>query len=293
MHDAHFSQGCFRPRVEQRVNGSGPDGAGQERKVPAGRAWHGSVRRSMTNRRIVIGKTVAHALCLLPALNLVRMYRNGSLVVLADPVNFITHFTGDWALWLLLVGLAITPLRRLSQGAGWQGLHGLVRFRRMVGLYAFFYATLHLLTYVLLFSGYNVPAAFAGLEAGRLLEPWRQLQMIWPAILDDVQKRRFIQVGFAAWLILLMMAATSPRKALRAIGGRNWQRLHRLVYLAGALACVHYWWLVKTGVRTPWKVTAVLTVLLGIRLGLRVKRHGGMPPDLRKNESREATGMLT
>jgi sulfoxide reductase heme-binding subunit YedZ len=247
----------------------------------------------MTQRQILIGKTVAHALCLIPALDLVRMYRNGSLVAQADPVNFITHFTGDWALWILLASLAITPLCCLSQGVGWQGLNGLVRFRRMVGLYAFFYATLHLLTYVLLFSGYNVPAAFAALEAGRLLEPWRQLQMIWPTILDDVQKRRFIQVGFAAWLILLMLAATSPRRVLKAIGGRNWQRLHRLVYLAGALACVHYWWLVKTGVRTPWKVTAVLTVLLGIRAAFGMRKRNSIPPDRRKKENREATGVLT
>jgi sulfoxide reductase heme-binding subunit YedZ len=136
----------------------------------------------------------------------------------------------------------------------------------MVGLYAFFYATLHLLTYVLLFSGYDIPAAVAGLRAGHLLEPWRQLKLIWPTMLDDLQKRRFIQVGLFAWVILLALAVSSPQRVLRAMGGKNWQRLHRLIYVAAAAGCIHYWWLVKAGVRTPWKDTAVLAVLLLARV---------------------------
>jgi len=199
---------------------------------------------------------------LLPALFLLRMYFNGTLALEADPVNYITHFTGDWALWMLLGSLAITPLRRLFAGLSWT-----IRFRRMIGLYAFFYATLHLLTYVLLFSGYDVAAAIAGLRAGHLMEPWTQLKMIWPTMLDDLKKRKFIQVGLAAWVILLVLAVTSPQKVLRWMGGKNWARVHRLVYVAAGLACVHYWWLVKTGVRTPWNVTAVLTVLLLARAG--------------------------
>ena len=222
----------------------------------------------MPNRVVPYLKVVVHALCLLPALVLLRMYLNGTLALEADPVNYITHFTGNWALWLLLCDLAITPVRRVHAALSW-----MVRFRRMVGLYAFFYATLHLLTYVLLFSGYNVPAAIEGLRMGHLLEPWAQFKLIWPTILDDLQKRKFIQVGLAAWVILLALAATSPQRVLRAMGGKNWQRLHRLIYAAGALACVHYWWLVKTGVRTPWKVTAVLTVLLLMRLGYAVRKR--------------------
>jgi sulfoxide reductase heme-binding subunit YedZ len=222
----------------------------------------------MPNRVIPYLKVVVHALCLLPALVLLRMYFNGTLALEADPVNTITHFTGNWALWLLLCDLAITPLRRVHAALSW-----LVRFRRMVGLYAFFYATLHLLTYVLLFSGYNVPGTIEGLRAGHLLEPWTQFKLIWPTILDDLKKRKFIQVGLAAWVILLALAATSPQRVMRAMGGKNWQRLHRLIYVAGALACVHYWWLVKTGVRTPWKVTAVLTVLLLMRLGYAVRKQ--------------------
>jgi len=216
----------------------------------------------MPSRAIPYVKVLVHALCLLPALLLLRMYFNGTLALEADPVNYITHFTGDWALWMLLGSLTITPLRRLVSALSWT-----IRLRRMIGLYAFFYATLHLLTYVLLFSGFDVPAAVAGVRAGHLMEPWTQLKLIWPTMLDDLKKRKFIQVGLAAWTILLVLAVTSPQRVLRAMGGKNWQRVHRLVYLAGMLACVHFWWLVKTGVRTPWKVTAVLSLLLVMRVG--------------------------
>jgi len=172
----------------------------------------------MPNRAIPYLKAVVHALCLLPALMLLRMYFNGTLALEADPVNYITHFTGNWALWMLLGSLAITPLRRLWAGLSW-------------------------------------------------------MMKIWPTMLDDLKKRKFIQVGLAAWTILLVLAVTSPQRVLRAMGGKNWARVHRLVYLAGALACVHYWWLVKTGVRTPWKVTAVLAVLLLVRVGFAVGKR--------------------
>ncbi len=136
----------------------------------------------------------------------------------------------------------------------------------MVGLYAFFYATLHLLTYVLLFSGYDVPTAVAGLQAHRFAEPWRQLKLVWPTMLRDAEKRRFIQVGLLAWRMLLALAVTSPQRVLRAMGGKNWQRLHRLVYVAAAAGLVHYWWIVKTGVMSPLKDTMVLAVLLLARV---------------------------
>jgi len=223
-------------------------------------------------RRGIVGlKVVVHALCLVPALILLRMYFDGALALEADPVNYITHFTGNWALWLLLTDLAITPVRRLSLALGW-----LVRFRRMVGLYAFFYATLHLLTYVLLFSGFDMPAALEGVRAGHWMEPLRQLKLIWPTMLDDLQKRRFIQVGLFAWLILLALAVTSPQWVLRKMGGKNWLWVHRLIYVAAAAGCVHYWWLVKTGVRTPWKVTAVLGVLLLARVVYAGLRRGNV-----------------
>ena len=215
----------------------------------------------MPSRAIPYLKALVHLLCLLPLLHLLQMYRNGALAAEADPVNFITHFTGNWALWILLTDLAITPVRRLSPALAW-----LIRFRRMVGLYAFFYATLHLLTYVFLFSGYDVPAALAGLRAGHLAEPWRQLVSIWPTMLEDLQKRLFIQVGLITWLILLALAITSPQRVLRAMGGKNWRRLHYLVYLAGFLALVHYWWSLKQGVPLPYKVTIVFWVLMLARL---------------------------
>lgn len=222
----------------------------------------------MSNRAVLWLKVLVHVLCLLPVIWLLEQYRSGALAMQADPVNYITHFTGDWALWLLLVDLAITPLRRMHTKLGF-----LVRFRRLVGLYVFFYATLHLLTYVLLFSGYDMSAAIAGVRGGHPMEIWTQLKLIWPAMLDDVEKRRFIQVGLAAYVILLMLTITSPKRVMRAMGGKNWQRLHRLIYVAGAAACIHYWWLVKTGVRTPWKVTAVLALLLLLRLGYTLRKR--------------------
>jgi sulfoxide reductase heme-binding subunit YedZ len=215
----------------------------------------------MPARAIPYLKIVVHILCLLPFLWLVQMYRNCALANETDPVNFLTHFTGNWALWILLADLAITPLRRLSVSLAW-----LIRFRRMIGLYAFFYATLHLSIYVFLFSGYNVPDAIAGVRAGHLAEPFTQFKLIWPTIWGDILKRRFIQVGLLAWLILLSLAVTSPQRVLRAMGGKNWQRLHRLIYVAAAAACIHFWWLVKTGVMTPWKDTTVLAVLLLARV---------------------------
>ncbi|MBS1799341.1 MAG: sulfoxide reductase heme-binding subunit YedZ [Acidobacteria bacterium] len=226
----------------------------------------------MPKRTILILKTFVHIVCLVPLMWLVHFYQSGALQLNPDPVNYITHFTGDWALWILLASLAITPVRRLSPRIAW-----LIRFRRMLGLYAFFYATLHLATYIFLFSGYDIVAVFGGIRGGHpgvVFEEWKQ---VWPYILDDILKRRFIQVGFLAWVILLALAVTSPAAIMRAMGGKNWQRLHLLVYLAAALAIIHYWWLVKSGVTTPWKVTAVLTVLLLARAAYFAYKHRYRP----------------
>ncbi|WP_263380023.1 protein-methionine-sulfoxide reductase heme-binding subunit MsrQ [Granulicella paludicola] len=222
----------------------------------------------MPTRAIPYLKGVLHLLCLLPLLYLLQQYRSGALASLADPTNYLTHFTGDWALWLLLADLAITPLRRLNSALAW-----LIRLRRMVGLWAFFYATLHLLIYVVLFSGYDLPTAWAGVQAGHLIEPWNQFKLIWPRMLDDVEKRSFIQVGLLAWVLLLALAITSPQRVMRAMGGKNWQRLHRAIYVAGIAAVIHYWWLVKAGVLAPWKVTAVLAVLLLARIVYSVMKR--------------------
>ena len=216
----------------------------------------------MPKRAILALKVFVHLLLLAPFLNLLHLFRSGALAENPDPVQFLTHATGNWALWILLGSLAITPLRRISPALAF-----VIRFRRMVGLYAFFYATLHLATYIFLFSGYDLPTALTAIRNGHPGELVTQWKAVWPVILDDIRKRRFIQVGFAAWVILLALAATSPARIMRWIGGKPWQRLHRLVYVAAIAAVIHFWWLVKTGVRTPWKVTAILAVLLAARLG--------------------------
>ena len=228
----------------------------------------------MPSRAIPYVKAVVHVFLLLPFAWLLWGYKTGALAAQADPVNYLTHFTGNWALWVLIGDLAITPVRRIHPSLSW-----LVRLRRMIGLYAFFYATLHLLTYVLLYSGYDTQTALTGLRAGHPAEPWRQLRLIWPSMVDDVVKRPFIQFGLGAWTILLLLALSSPQRVLRWMGGKRWQMLHRLIYVSAIAAVIHYWWLVKAGVRTPWKDTVLLIVLLGIRIVFAVvKRRKKAPP---------------
>ena len=196
-------------------------------------------------------KATAHALALLPLLQLLR----GALLDIrgvdplaafaarlptaglgTDPVAAITHATGDWALRFLLASLAMTPLRRLT-GASWP-----IRFRRLLGLYAFFYACLHFATYL-------------GLDLGGY----------WAQIFADIAKRPYITVGFTAWLLLLPLAVTSTRGWIRRLG-RRWGQLHRLVYVAAPLAVLHFVWLVKSDLREPLIYAAVLAVLLGARV---------------------------
>jgi len=215
----------------------------------------------MSKRAIILLKVLTHLLCLAPLAWLVHFYTSGALALNADPVNYITHFTGDWTLYTLFASLAITPIRRLAISLGF-----LIRFRRLIGLYAFFYATLHLATYIFLFSGYDITTAITGLRAGHPSVLVTQWKLIWPGMVEDVLKRRFIQVGLFAWLLLLALACTSPAFIMRAMGGKNWQRLHRLVYVAGIAGVIHFWWLVKKGNNAPWKVTVVLTILLLARV---------------------------
>ena len=215
----------------------------------------------MPNRWIPYVKAVVHILCLVPVLHLIWLFQSGALGVMADPVQFITHRTGSWALILLLISLGITPVRRLHPR-----LSNLIRFRRLLGLYAFFYATLHLATYAFLFSGYDIPGVYAAVRAGHpaaAIDAWKA---VWPTVADDLQKRRFVQVGFVAWIILLALALTSPAFIMRRMGGKAWQKLHRLVYAAAVLGIVHYWWLVKTGVHTPFPETLILAALLLARV---------------------------
>ncbi len=183
-------------------------------------------------RRLSHGAVVAVAL--IPAAALVAgAFSNG---LGANPIETITHTTGDWTLRLLLATLAVTPLRRLT---GWSSL---IAYRRTLGLLAFTYATLHLLTYVVLDHFFD-----------------------WNAIVDDVAKRLFVTAGLTAFLCLLPLAITSTRGWIRRLG-RRWRRLHRLVYAAAVAGVVHYWWLVKADVRKPLLYASALGALLGVRL---------------------------
>jgi sulfoxide reductase heme-binding subunit YedZ len=184
-------------------------------------------------------KTLAHVLALAPAAWLLAQALNNELG--ADPVAALTHGTGEWALRLLLLSLAMTPLRLLLKQS-WP-----IRFRRLIGLYAFFYASLHFAIYLFL-----------------------DLGSYWSQIGADIIKRPFITVGFIAWLLLLPLAITSNRWMMRRLK-KNWLKLHKLVYIIGILTVVHYYWLVKSDVREPLIYAGILAILLGVRLIKRLK----------------------
>ncbi len=154
----------------------------------------------------------------------------------ANPIEFITHSTGDWTLIFLLITLAITPLRKLS------GLNWLIRYRRMLGLFAFFYGTLHLTTYVWLDKFFDLHAMLA-----------------------DVLKRRFITAGLTGYLLMVPLALTSTSWSIRKLGGKRWQTLHRLVYFSAMAGVIHYIWLVKADLHKPLEYAFVLSLLLGYR----------------------------
>ncbi|WP_424205345.1 sulfite oxidase heme-binding subunit YedZ [Sulfuricaulis sp.] len=164
----------------------------------------------------------------------------------ANPIETINRYTGDWVLRFLLVTLAVTPLRRLF---GWNAL---LRYRRMLGLFAFFYACLHFLSYA-----------------------WLDQYFVLADIIKDVAKRPYITVGFACLLMLIPLAATSTNAMIRRLGARRWQALHRLVYLVGVGGVVHYLWLVKSDLREPLIYGAILAALLGFRLWRRAWREPG------------------
>ena len=195
----------------------------------------------MPKRSIVVLKFLVFPACLIPLGLLV--YRGFANTLGPDPVATITHTTGFWTLYFLLISLAITPVRRLSPHLAW-----LIRFRRMTGLYAFFYGTLHLFTWIWLFSNFNLKAMG-----------------------HDIVKRPFITMGMLGWSCLLPLAATSTAWSIRKLGGKRWTMLHRLAYVAATAGVIHYWWIVKSGVRTPWKVTVVLAILLLARVAWQAR----------------------
>lgn len=155
----------------------------------------------------------------------------------ANPIEVITHSTGDWTLIFLLVTLAITPVRKLTHQP-W-----LIRFRRMFGLFAFFYVMLHFLTYIWLDKFFDVHEMLA-----------------------DIGKRKFITVGFTAFLLLIPLAITSTSGWIHRLGGKRWSRLHQLIYLSAVAGVIHYWWLVKKDIHKPLEYAIVLGVLLGYRV---------------------------
>ena len=171
----------------------------------------------------------------------------------ANPLSDLTNETGVWTLRFLCITLAITPLRRLT---GWNTA---IRFRRMAGLFAFFYGTLHFLTYV-------IADRFAGLEFPDGMLAWSTARNLAASVGSDIYKRPFITVGFSAWLSMTPLAATSTAGMIRRLGGRLWNRVHRLVYLTATLGVAHYWWLVKADVSRPVIYGVVVAILLLARL---------------------------
>jgi len=190
-------------------------------------------------------KPLVFCLCLSPFGILIFNALTGRLS--ANPIKDITHFTGDWTLYFLLITLAVTPLRRLT---GWTPV---MRYRRMLGLFAFFYACLHFLTYLVLDQFFD-----------------------WHTIAGDVMKRPYITVGFTAFLLLIPLAVTSTARMKQKLGPR-WRRLHRLVYVIGGLGILHYLWLVKADIRPPVIFGAVFIALLILRLpGVRMQQNRPM-----------------
>lgn len=205
------------------------------------------MNRTRTSSGLFAAKALVHGLALAPLAILAWQFwsvlHTGGDALGPDPVAEVEHRTGLWALRLLMVTLAITPLRQLT------GQPVLIRFRRMLGLYAFFYASLHLTSYLVL-----------------------DLQGYWTQIFEEIAKRPYITVGFTAWLLLIPLAVTSTQGWIRRLG-RRWGQLHKAVYAVGVLAVLHFWWLVKSDIREPLLYAAILAVLLGWRLVRRLNRN--------------------
>jgi len=186
-------------------------------------------------------KGALFVLCLVPLGRLVWLGTHRGLG--ANPIEYITHSTGWWTLTFLLITLSVTPLRRLT---GWNWL---LRLRRMLGLFAFFYVCLHFVTYI-----------------------WLDQFFDWHSMVKDIAKRPFITVGFTAFLLLIPLAATSTNRMVKRLGARRWQRLHRMVYIIATLGVLHFWWLVKKDIREPLLFGALLGLLLLARLIYRMRK---------------------
>jgi len=198
--------------------------------------------RTPSATRITWIKATVFVVCLIPlALLALRAWRDQ---LGANPIEYITRSTGWWTLTFLMITLAVTPARKLLS------MPWLLRLRRMLGLFAFFYASLHFTTYIWLDQFFDLHD-----------------------IVKDVMKRPFITVGFTAFLLLIPLAATSTNAMVKRLGARRWQWLHRAVYAIGTLGVLHFLWLVKKDIREPLAFGLVLAVLLGARLVFRWREH--------------------
>jgi methionine sulfoxide reductase heme-binding subunit len=209
--------------------------------------------------RLRLTKTILFLAALVPLARLAWKALHEGLG--ANPIEVITHSTGDWTLILVLTTLAITPLRRITKQ------YWLIGARRMIGLFAFFYGSLHFTTYIWLDKFFDLHE-----------------------MLKDVAKRPFITVGFSAFVLLIPLALTSTAGSIRRLGGKNWQRLHRLIYLTGILGVIHYIWLVKADLRKPLEYAFVLSILLLYRIvvwGAEMRKNAAVPTGSRT--SPEAT----
>lgn len=184
-------------------------------------------------------KVAVFLLCLVPLGILIWRAFQGELT--ANPIEFITHATGDWTLRFIVLTLAVTPLRKILR------LPQLIRFRRMLGLFVFFYAFLHFSIWI------GVDKFFD-----------------WTEMWKDVEKRRFITVGFTGFVLLIPLAITSTAGWIRRLGGKRWQLLHRAIYVTAIAGVIHYYWLVKSDVRKPLQYAAMVGILLAWRLGARI-----------------------
>jgi len=183
-------------------------------------------------------KLVVFLLCLGPLASLGWDALHGGLT--ANPIEYITHATGDWTLRFIVITLAVTPLRKLLN------LPDLIRFRRMLGLFAFFYGCLHFTTYIWLDKFFD------------LADMWK-----------DIAKRPFITVGFLAFVLMIPLALTSTAGMIRRLGGKNWQLLHRLIYITAIAGVIHYYWLVKSAIIRPLTYVAIVAILLLWRLAAK------------------------
>ena len=193
-------------------------------------------------------KVVVFIACLAPLAKLLLLGIQGDPTFAANSKQFVEHWTGDWTLRFLIITLAVTPVRTVLK------IPQLIRFRRMLGLFAFFYGCLHFTAWL-----------------------WLDRYFNWPEMLKDVAKRPFITVGFTGFVLMIPLAITSTASWIRRLGGKRWRLLHRAIYLSAIAGVIHYYWLVKSDVRKPLQYAAIVALLLAWRIAswLNDHRQGG------------------